>query len=103
MTPSNIEMLLMVFGLLSLGGVGLIALKMILSTWIRRKEIASAGDVAKLAETVASLRNDTDLLRDQVGAEVADLHERLDFAERLLTRGSPDSKNRGAQTERTPI
>ena len=35
-----------------------------------------------------ALRADTESLRDQVGSEVTDLHERLDFAERILSRGS---------------
>ena len=103
MTPGNIETLLTILGILSLTGLGLVGLKIVLNAWVRRKELAGGGDVASLSESVEALRADTEELRDRFGTEVADLHERVDFAERLLARGSFKPEGRGAGEEETPV
>lgn len=93
MTPSNIELLITVFGALAGGAMGLGAIKIIATAWIRKKELAAGGgDLERLVEAVEALRAETAYMRDQLGAEISDVHERLEFAERLLTRGSPDHK-----------
>ncbi len=93
MTPSNIELLITVFGALAGGGLGLAAIKILTSAWIRKKELAAGGgEIARLVEAVEALRTDSVYMRDQLGAEISDVHERLEFAERMLTRGSADPK-----------
>lgn len=52
---------------------------------LREKELALAGSDAALAPAVEAL---TDGLQD-MRTQVAELQERLDFAERLLVAGSP--------------
>ena len=93
MTPSNIELLITVLGALAGGGMGLVAVKIVVSAWIRKKELAAGeGEIDKLVEAVEALRSETAFMRDQLGAEISDVHERLEFAERMLTRGTSDNK-----------
>jgi hypothetical protein len=93
MTPSNIELLITVFGALAGGAMGLGAIKIIVSAWVRKKELTTGGnDIEKLTEAVEALRSEMAYTRDQLGAEISDVHERLEFAERMLTRGTPESK-----------
>jgi hypothetical protein len=51
---------------------------------IRDKELAMRGSDAALGPAVDALRDGLNEMR----AQVADLHERLDFAERVLVAGS---------------
>jgi hypothetical protein len=93
MTPNNIELLISVLGALAAGGMALGAIKIIASAWIRKKELAAGGgEIEKLVEAVEALRSETAYMRDQLGAEISDVHERLEFAERILTRGSGERK-----------
>jgi hypothetical protein len=57
---------------------------------IRAKELARGGHDAALGPALDAL---TDGLND-VRAQVAEMHERLDFAERLLVAGSPPQNDR---------
>jgi len=92
-TPSNIDLLIIVLGALAGGAMGLGAIKMVVSAWIRKKELATGGeDLERLIESVEALRSETAYMRDHIGAEISDVHERLEFAERLLTRGSAEDK-----------
>jgi len=88
MTPGNIETLIMIIGLLAMSGLGLIGLKIFVTAWIKRKEIAAGGDAAGLAEAVEALRADTYERLEHLAGEVSELQERVDFAERMLTKGS---------------
>ncbi len=97
MTPHNIDTLLTILGIIAFSGLGLIGLKIFVNAWVRRKELAGT-DLSELPQTVESLRTDTDALRAQLTAEITELHERMDFAERILTQvGSqprlPESRN----------
>ncbi len=58
---------------------------------IREKELEMAGSDAELGPVVDALSADLNDTR----AQVAELQERLDFAERLLTAGSGPKNNRG--------
>jgi len=60
----------------------LIGLKMFLTYRSNRLSNAGGDQVRQIAETVEDLRRDLADTR----AELADVHERVDFAERLLTR-----------------
>ncbi len=91
MGPFEVQIFSTVFGVL--GGVA--ALGLILRFKLKKKELemgAGAGD-AELGPVVDALRDDLNDTR----AQLADMHERLDFAERLLTagRGSQDEKGGG--------
>jgi hypothetical protein len=71
--------------LVSFFGAGtflLIGLKMFLTYRSNRLSHAGGDQVRQLTETVEDLRRDLADTR----AELADVHERVDFAERLLTR-----------------
>ncbi len=93
MTPSNIELLITVIGALAGGAMGLGAIKIIVSAWIRKKEIsAGGGEIEKLIDAMEALRSETAYMRDHLSAEISDVHERLEFAERMLTRGSAEGK-----------
>ena len=93
MTPSNIELLISILGGLAAGGMALGAIKIIVSAWVRKKELAAGGDeLEKLVEAVDVLRSETAYMRDLFGTEISDVQERLEFAERLLTKGSTDRK-----------
>jgi hypothetical protein len=91
-TPGNIETLITVIGIVGFFSLGLVGLKIFVSAWVKRKELAQGGDAQRLLEAFELLRSDQDELRAQLNGEIADLHERLDFAERLLTKGQYDPK-----------
>jgi hypothetical protein len=57
---------------------------------IREKELALAGSDATLGPVIDALRHDLNDTR----AHVAELQERLDFAERVLTAGGPPANHR---------
>lgn len=91
MDPNNVELLINIIGALLAGGLGLGAIKIIASAWVRKKEIqAGPVDVDRVTEAIDALRSELAYMRDQLGGEISDVHERLEFAERMLTKGSED-------------
>jgi hypothetical protein len=77
------------------GTVGFLALAMghtrkMKELKIREKELEMGGSDAELRPVVDALCDDLNDTR----AQVAELQERLDFAERLLASGSPPEKDR---------
>ena len=60
-----------------------VALVLILRHKLKTKELETRGSAAELAPEVDALRDDLDDTR----AQLAEMQERLDFAERLLTAG----------------
>ncbi len=61
-----------------LGGLAIVAL-----TWIKtRGHIGARRDIARLTESVDGLRDSIEGMR----AELGDVSDRLEFAERMLTR-----------------
>ncbi len=78
-----------IFGIL--GGVGVLSL--ILWFKLKKKELEMRGSDAEFGPVVDALRNDVEQLADMqehTRAQLADIQERLDFAERLLTAGRED-------------
>lgn len=69
--------------LLGFGTFSLIGLRMYLSYRTRRFELTSGAVAPRLEELVEDLRQEVQALRGDVG----ELHERVDFAERLLAKG----------------
>jgi hypothetical protein len=82
--PEIIDPLIALLALLGLGTFSLIGLRMFLGYKARRLEISSGrGEPGRVDDLVEELRNEVQSLRGDLG----ELHERMDFAERLLTRG----------------
>ncbi len=87
MGPFEVQIFSTVFGVI--GGVA--ALGLILRFKLKKKELEMGAGNAELGPVVDALRDDINDTR----AQLADMHERLDFAERLLTAGraSQDEKS----------
>ena len=86
MPPDVIEGIMAITAMLSLGGFTLIGLRMFLRYREARLRIGQGGDTEQLTQALEGLQEQIFSLR----GEVTDLHERIDFAERLLTRGGQD-------------
>jgi hypothetical protein len=89
MGPINPDALLAFTFLLMFGGASLIGLRMFLNYRIKRFQAqGGAAPPRELEEGLAELREQMYLLR----GEVTDIQERLDFTERVLTRGKDDEQ-----------
>ena len=64
-------------------GSVLIGTRMWLRAKTERMSLGGRGDVERLTEAIESLHEQTQFLQEEIG----ELHERVDFAERLLTKG----------------
>jgi hypothetical protein len=82
MSPGALETLAVLTAFFGSGTFVLIGLKMFLTYRAKRFSAVGGDQLRQLAETVQDLRRDLADTR----AELSDVHERLDFAERLLTR-----------------
>ncbi len=82
--PEEIAILILV-GML--GGFALGGLKMILAARVARRGQVGREEFDRLTDAVDTLHEQV----YQVRESVAELHERMDFAERLLTRGEGQS------------
>jgi hypothetical protein len=81
-----------------LGTFTLLGLKAWWSHKTERLKLQRGGGAGELTETVDQMRDQLLLLRD----DVAELHERLDFAERLVTQQRADSPQL-KKPDRTPV
>ncbi len=68
----------------------IVALVVILRFKLKKKELETRGSDSELGPVVDALRDDLDDTR----AQVAEMHERLDFAERLLTAARESQEDR---------
>jgi hypothetical protein len=85
MNPDGIFALIALFGM---AGFSLTGLKMFLNYRAKRLELSGgSADTRRLEELVGELRDEVRLEARYLRAEITDLQERMDFAERLLTRG----------------
>lgn len=73
--------------------MGLTALRMILRAWTRRG--ASVDEIVQLHDAVAELREENEVLRETHRADILELEERIDFAERLLAKSNELRKIEG--------
>ncbi len=87
MGPFEVQIFSTVFGVI--GGVA--ALGLILRFKLKKKELEMRVGDAELGPVVDALRDDLNDTR----AQLADMHERLDFAERLLTAGRASQDQEG--------
>ena len=84
MPAQLIEGLLAVVGLLGVSSVILVGMKMRYSHVQKmRGTVGPSEEAQQLADEVTTLRDEVRLLRD----DFAELYERVEFAERLLTSG----------------
>ena len=83
MSTGELEIIAILTAFFGSGTFLLIGLKMFFNHRARRFTGTGGEEVRQLQDTVEDLRRDLADTR----AELADVHERVDFAERLLTRG----------------
>ncbi len=57
---------------------------------LKQKELEMRGSDPELGREVDALRHDLADMQEHTRAQLADMQERLDFAERLLTAGRED-------------
>ncbi len=69
----------------SIGIMILVGMKMRLSAKVQLQQGSKSEDVERLADVVDGLHEEVRMLRE----EYAELHERMDFAERMLSSGKP--------------
>ena len=79
-----------IFG--TLGSVGV--LSVILWFRLKKKELEMRGGDPELGPVVDALRDDLADMQEHTQAQLAEMQERLDFAERLLTAGRASQKDR---------
>ncbi len=84
--PLELQIISTIFGVL--GSVGVLGL--ILHFNFKKKELEMRGSDPELGPVVDALRDDLDDTR----AQLAEVQERLDFAERLLTAGRASQEDR---------
>jgi hypothetical protein len=83
-------------GLIIIGGMGLIGVRLWLGYKRERLRDGRPQDVERLSDAVEALHDQVHSLRDELG----EVHERLDFAERLLTSGrDPQQRQPAAAPE----
>ncbi len=79
-----VELLAPVFAITAVGTMILIGLKMRYTHKANLMQAGAPQRVERLTDAVQQLHEDFRVLRD----EVTELHERVDFAERMLTSGN---------------
>ena len=96
MPPDAIEALAAIIGMTSIGIIVLVGLKMRFNHKFRMREGPGGEDTERLTEAVERLNDEMRLMRE----EFADLDERVDFTERMLSQGK--SRDVIAPRESTP-
>ncbi len=85
MPPEIIEAIGPVLAIISIGTMILVGMKMRLSAKVQLQQGSKGEDVERLADAVDGLHEEVRILREEYG----ELHERMDFAERILSTGKP--------------
>lgn len=83
MPPEVLEYVAPLIGFFAFGTFSLIALRMWFTYRSHRLGNVPPAEMERLTSAVEDLRTQLDAMRD----ENAELHERMDFAERVLARG----------------
>ncbi len=86
MSPDVLEFVAPLIAVISLGGFSLIGLKMVFNYRIQKQTRLDPSEVRQVLDSFDELHEQMTALRDEVG----ELHERVDFAERLLTQGNAE-------------
>ncbi len=90
--PLGLQIISVIFG--TLGSVG--ALSLVLWFKLKKKELEMRGGDPELGPVVDALRDDLADMQEHTRAQLAEMQERLDFAERLLTAGRASQEDRSA-------
>ncbi len=90
--PLELQIISVIFG--TLGSVG--ALSLVLWFKLKKKELEMRGGDPELGPVVDALRDDLADMQEHTRAQLAEMQERLDFAERLLTAGRASQEDRCA-------
>ncbi|MCH7935319.1 MAG: hypothetical protein IIC36_15110 [Gemmatimonadetes bacterium] len=85
MPPQIIDVIPAVMVLTTLGTIFLVGMKMRLSAKLQLQKGSKSEEVERLADAVDGLHEEVRMLRE----EYTELHERMDFAERMLSSGQP--------------
>ncbi len=88
--PLDLQIISIIFG--TLGGVG--TLSVILWFKLKKKELEMRGSDPELGPVVDALRDDLADMQEHTQAQLAEMQERLDFAERLLTAGRASQEDK---------
>ena len=95
MPPEIVEPIAALIAIMGLGTMFLIGMKMRLSAKAKLQQGSKGEEVDRLTDAVEGLAEEVRMLRDEYG----ELHERVDFAERILARGkSPDEARERVST-----
>jgi hypothetical protein len=92
-----IEAMGAITALLGIGTMILIGMKMRLNAKVQLQQGKGSEDIDRLADLVEGLHDEVRGVRE----DVAELQERVDFAERLLSSGEPRAAKRERAT--TPV
>ncbi len=82
MLPEIIDTIAPLLALLGVGTFGLLGMRMWLNAKTDRRRQVGADDLERLGEALDGLHDQIRSMREDLG----ELHERVDFAERLLAR-----------------
>jgi molybdopterin converting factor small subunit len=89
--PETIQTLIavpVVFGSITVVTISIIRYK------LKKKELEMRGSDAELGPVVDALREDLADMQEHTQAQLAEMHERLDFAERMLAAGRASQEDR---------
>ena len=87
MPPEVIDAIAPLIAVITVGTMILVGMKMRLSAKVKLQQGSRDEELDRLTDAVEGLAEEMRMLRDEYG----ELHDRVDFAERLLARGrSPD-------------
>jgi hypothetical protein len=83
MTPWEAETLQMLIG--AAGGISLVWI--FTRFWLKKKELERGQGGDRLQRAIEDVREEMEEMRTAHAAQLAEVHERMDFAERMLTEG----------------
>ncbi len=89
--PLELSIISVIFG--TLGSVGV--LSVVLWFKLKTKELEMRGSDPELGPVVDALRDDLADMQEHTRAQLAEMQERIDFAERLLTAGRASQEDGG--------
>ncbi len=85
MPPVIVEAIAPFLAMTGIGIMILVGMKMRLSAKVQLQQGSKSEEVERLADAVEGLHEEVRMLRE----DYAELHERMDFAERMLSSGKP--------------
>ena len=96
--PVDVQIVWIVMGALAFTGTAASSVWALVHFKLKKKELETRGSDPELGPVVDALRDDVEQLADMqeaTRAQLADMQERLDFAERLLTAGHVSQDEKG--------